>query len=288
MDVEDHRQILPLVHSTVVMLHSGGMSKDVNHMANHRHFDGTPSSADSYSETAEREYIFSLQDLLGIVRRWLWVIALSTVICVSGAVGYSIYQTPQYEGTILMLVGQEETDGDTSSLSSDVQGLEQLSQTVAEAAHTRPVAQGVIEELDLQVDSDEFLANLSAEQVPDTQFVEVSYQDSSPEDARDIANATGEVLSERVTEVGPSASAVTATVWEQAATPEEPASPDLVMNTLAGLILGLMLGFGLAFLLEYLDDTWRSPEEAERVVGVPTFGVVPEFKSPKTKKKGKS
>jgi hypothetical protein len=34
----------------------------------------------------------------------------------------------------------------------------------------------------------------------------------------------------------------------------------------------------MAFLLEYLDHSWRSPEEAEQITGVPTVGIIPEFK----------
>jgi capsular polysaccharide biosynthesis protein len=45
---------------------------------------------------------------------------------------------------------------------------------------------------------------------------------------------------------------------------------------------------GLAFLLEYLDDYWRSPREVEQVSGVPTLGIVPEFKVAKSvKRKGR-
>lgn len=239
------------------------------------------------AEASEAEYVFSLSDLLGVLRRRLWVIALAIVVCAGIALGYSLYQTPQYEGTVLVLIGQSEGgEEDSSSLGSDVQGLEQLTQTMTEAVHTRPVATGVIDELSLDTEPSAFLENLNAEQVPDTQFVEVSYRDSSPEQAREVANATGEVFSERVAEVGPSANAVTATVWEQAATPESPASPNVLINSLLGAVLGLMLGLGLAFLLEYLDDAWRSSEEAERFTGVPTLGVVPEIKPPKGKKKG--
>jgi capsular polysaccharide biosynthesis protein len=38
-----------------------------------------------------------------------------------------------------------------------------------------------------------------------------------------------------------------------------------------------MLGVGLAFLLEYLDDSWRSPEEVEQFLGLPNFGTIPHF-----------
>jgi capsular polysaccharide biosynthesis protein len=79
---------------------------------------------------------------------------------------------------------------------------------------------------------------------------------------------------------------VTATVWEPAALPTYPVTPNFVLNTVLALILGVTLGVGLALLLEYLDDRWRSPEEAEQVVGVPVYGVVPEFKVLKKGRKG--
>jgi capsular polysaccharide biosynthesis protein len=48
----------------------------------------------------------------------------------------------------------------------------------------------------------------------------------------------------------------------------------------------MMVGITLAFLLEHLDDRWRSPEDAEQVSGVPTFGVVRTFNVPKARKGG--
>jgi capsular polysaccharide biosynthesis protein len=53
------------------------------------------------------------------------------------------------------------------------------------------------------------------------------------------------------------------------------------------LVLGGMLGAGLAFLLEYLDDRWRSPEEAEQVSGVPTLGQIPRFEVSEGKRRAK-
>jgi capsular polysaccharide biosynthesis protein len=82
--------------------------------------------------------------------------------------------------------------------------------------------------------------------------------------------------------VSPSANAITATVWERAAVPDSPVSTNPLRNALLGLLLGGMLGLGLAFLLEYLDDSWRSPEEVEQVSGVPTFGAIRTFEVPRT------
>lgn len=236
-------------------------------------------------EASQDEYVLSLGDLFRVIWKRLWVIALIAVLSTGAAVGYSLGQTPIYEASIKILVGQEQSgDAPTSQLGSDVQGLQQLTLTVSEAVGTRPVAEGVIEELNLKLTPEEFLENLSVEQVSNTQFIQVSYRDPNPERAQQVANTIGEVFAEQVSEVSPSANAITATLWERAIPPDSPASPDILLNTLLALILGLMLGTGLAFLLEYLDDSWRSPEEVEQVSGVPTFGIIPGFKVPKGKK----
>jgi len=238
------------------------------------------------AEAAEEEYVLSLEDLIRVLRRRLWAIALSVAVCVGAAVGFGLYQTPQYEGTIKLLVGQERDAAESSSLGSDVQGLQQLTQTMANLIDSRTVAEAVIARLDLDAEPEAFLDRMTVEQVPDTQVIQVSYRDPDPGTAQRVANAIGEEFSGQVSEVSTSANSVTATLWQRAAVPEEPVSPDFLRNGLLALMLGLVLGVGLAFLLEYFDDSWRSPEEAERISGVPIFGMVPEFEAPKSRKKG--
>lgn len=60
--------------------------------------------------------------------------------------------------------------------------------------------------------------------------------------------------------------------------PEVPYDPYLprpfLFVTLAG-VLGLFLGVGMAFLAEYLDNSIKTTEDVERVVQLPSLGVVP-------------
>ena len=73
------------------------------------------------------------------------------------------------------------------------------------------------------------------EQVPNTQWIEVHYTDSSPERAQRVANAVGDVFSKQVSEVSSSANAITATVWERAVVPGEPVTPNPVRYSLLAL-----------------------------------------------------
>lgn len=237
-------------------------------------------------EFAQGEYSLSLKSFLGMVRRRLLMIAGVAVLLAGLAVGFSLLQAPVYEASTEIIVGQEQNSEIPSSLSTDIMGLQQVTLTVAEAVDSRVVASAVIEELDLQMTPERFLGNMSVEQVPETQFIQIYYVDSDPERAREIADTIAEVTSEQIADVSPSASAITATVWEPAVTPTAPVGPDVERNAALALALGLMLGVALALLLEYLDDSWRTPEEVERVTGVPTFTVVPEFKTDRSKKKG--
>lgn len=223
------------------------------------------------AEVAQGEYMLSLGDLLRVVWKRLWVVLLVTIVLVGAAVGSSLGLTPTYEASIRILVGQERGITETPS---DVAGLQQLTQTMAEGVNSRPVAETVIRQLGLRITPEDFLENrLNVEQIRDTQFIQVDYEDTSPERAQQVANAIGDVFSEQISQVSSSANDITVTVWERAEVPDDPVSPNPVRNGLLALGLGLMLGIGLAFLLETLDDRWRSPEEAEQISGVPTFGV---------------
>ena len=206
------------------------------------------------------------------------------LVLTGAAAAYTFAQTPMYQASIKVLVRQERVGNQPGSLGGDVQGLKDLTKTMVEGVNSRPIAEAVVEQLNLQMSPGEILGRLSTRQVGTTQFIQISYQDPSPERARLVADTIGEVFSTRIYDLTPSTNAITATVWESAEVPSEPVSPSLMRNIGLGLGIGLMLGVGLAFLLEYLDDSWRSPEEAERISGVPTFGVIPEFRALKSKK----
>ena len=64
---------------------------------------------------------------------------------------------------------------------------------------------------------------------------------------------------------------------ERASHPGTPSSTNLSRALMIALMLGLGGGLGAALLLERLDDAVRSPDQVERLSGLPTLGVIPEL-----------
>jgi capsular exopolysaccharide synthesis family protein len=65
-------------------------------------------------------------------------------------------------------------------------------------------------------------------------------------------------------------------VGDRAVPPTTPSSPRPLKTAIYALVLGLCLGVGLALLIEFLDDSVKSKEDAERAArGSETLGLIP-------------
>jgi succinoglycan biosynthesis transport protein ExoP len=76
------------------------------------------------------------------------------------------------------------------------------------------------------------------------------------------------------------------TVVDSAAIPITPVEPNLPRNLFLGLCAGLGLGILGTFLMENLDNSLRTVEEVEMYTGLPSLGIVPNFKLQSKNRKG--
>ena len=96
---------------------------------------------------------------------------------------------------------------------------------------------------------------------------------------RDVdANRTlSEGLLERLKEAGVTAGLRSNNfrIVDVARVPTSPSGPNLLRNLGFALALGLSTGIGLAFLLESMDNTVRTPEQAQTISALPSLGMIP-------------
>jgi polysaccharide biosynthesis transport protein len=84
-------------------------------------------------------------------------------------------------------------------------------------------------------------------------------------------------LLQRYKEIGVSGAVGTnnISVVDKATLPRLPQSPSLPLNLILGLLTGLLLGIGLAYAFDYIDDSFKTPEDVESAIGMSVIGVIP-------------
>ncbi len=150
-----------------------------------------------------------------------------------------------------------------TSLSLDYEVLMQI----------RPIAEDVIEGLDLDYTYEQLMDIVTISSIDQTRIIEVSVESTSPVEARDIANAMAE---QAVTYLPDLMETSAPNIAEYAILPERQSSPSLIKNTLIGALAGMLLCIGVLTALFMMDDTLKSADDVEKTFGIMPLTVIPE------------
>lgn len=226
-----------------------------------------------------------IQDYLKILKaRWI-IIGVTVVVAILGALGASLLATPQYESSARMFVS---TSGG-ASVGEAYQGNLFSQQRVAsysELVTSEALAARVLGVLPLALTPSQLAAKVRASSTPDTVLFDIVVTDSSPTQAREIANAMATELTAQVRELetpenGGSPSAGVKT-FQEAAASEAPVTPKTKRNIALGTVVGLLLGIALALVRDRLDNTIKNRREIEAISGKSLVGTIPFDKMRKT------
>jgi succinoglycan biosynthesis transport protein ExoP len=66
-------------------------------------------------------------------------------------------------------------------------------------------------------------------------------------------------------------------VVEEAQAPSAPIRPRKALNLALSLVAGILVGVGAAVAIEYFDTSLKSPDDVQRVLGLPVLSIVPAF-----------
>lgn len=217
----------------------------------------------------------SLKECLLILRKRLWLIILPTILFVvaSGIISFFVLE-PKYQTFTTLMVGnpRDYQSIDNRLEYNDLLLNQKLVPTYGELVKTRVVADQVIDKLNLDMDYNNFIKKANVNLVEDTEIIKLEIVDTDPELATKIANETAIVFMENVKEF---MLVDNVQVIDRAQIPNKPISPMPKLNMAIAGVLGPMLGMFLVFLLEYLDNTIKTPEDVERYLGLPVIGTIP-------------
>jgi capsular polysaccharide biosynthesis protein len=180
------------------------------------------------------------------------VLVITVVLATVGVTSASLLQqAPTYEASAQVWVDVRSPAQGTGNGKIQLipnapapEALRALTRTIIGAIDSRPVADEALYQLGIEMTSAELLDNLTIEQVENTSFIVLTYEDTDPYTAKQIVNTVGQVSSELISERSVAGSQLTANVYEEAVVPTTPVSPHPLRNGLLTLVVGLLLCAG--------------------------------------------
>lgn len=219
----------------------------------------------------------SLQEIFFTLRKWIIMIISIFIIsvAVAGVLSYYVLD-PEYQTFTTLMVGKpKDYQTETKIEYNDVILNQKLVSTYGEIVKSRVVTDKVIENLGLDLSFNEFRNKVSVNLVKDTEIIKIQVTDNNPTLATDIANETAVVFMDSVKNI---MRVENVQIIDKAQVPNNPIKPRPMYNMAIAGVLGLMAGVMLAFLLEFLDNTLKTPDDIEKHLELPVLGAIPVVK----------
>jgi len=212
-----------------------------------------------------------LQLLNLILRKW-WLIALTTVIVLVVTIIYSFgFVEDQYTAESSMIVQVvNESQSDYNNL---VYG-QRLVDTYEEIARSNIVLNELKSDLGITFSNTSLRNMITVSGVQDTAILRLRVEYMDPVLAADIANGIVLILQD-VTDDFEGLEQVE--VIDIAETPLTPSGPNRTLYMAIGLVLGGMIGVGIVLAMEFLDRKLRYPKDIEQKLGLRLLGTIPHY-----------
>jgi capsular exopolysaccharide synthesis family protein len=135
------------------------------------------------------------QDVWRIIKRWWWLFVISVVLSGGPSYYFAKNKTAVYSARTRLMVGSSVLSADPDA--QDLGLSLTLAQIYAEMVHFRPITQGVVDRLGLDMPWWELSARIQSRVIPSAQVLDITVVDGDPDFASDAANAVAAELVEQ-------------------------------------------------------------------------------------------
>lgn len=224
------------------------------------------------------EDTLSLKDVLGILRRRFWIVLVVVFVAVVAAALLSyVVLSPVYQaGTSLIVNERQDVAQPADGVDyGQIQTYRSLAVTYAKIITSRAVLQDTIDTLRLPETVQQLTGMTTVQVEGETEIIAVTVKDKDPARAALIANT---VASSFITRLPTLVNRVeNVSVIDRAVPVTDQVSPRPFLNIAVAFVAALMLGVLLAFLVDYFDDTVKTPDDIKKLFGLRVLAVVPDM-----------
>jgi Mrp family chromosome partitioning ATPase/capsular polysaccharide biosynthesis protein len=224
------------------------------------------------SESALRQYLRTIQ-------RQAWLVVLVPALVIAAMFAVSKTQDKIYRASMTLVVGTQEAK------EAPELGDHSLTRNMTALLESDFVTRTVIRNLGLEMTAEAFKERLTVAVLPETSVLEVSYDSTNPNLARNVIAEIARIYPRRIDQTlgtrrpgEPRALGsfdLVVRVFDRPHVQADPVGPKTGSNLIFGAVAGLALGLLLAVAREALDSRIRERKEAEDWFGAPIVGMLP-------------
>lgn len=219
----------------------------------------------------------NLKELFEYFVSKLPIIVIAALLTTLVGIAYGLWiQKPMYNSYTTIVLTRTDNDSTTTDSTgitqSDILLNQNLVSTYREIIKSKRILNQVINNLDLNISTDELEKNISVTSEKDTEVIKISVNSSNPTDAKDIANEIERVFSNEIISIY---NIKNITIIDYAEEDTTPYNINVPKQIILAFLIGFILACAVIFVTFYFDTTIKSAEEIENKLGLPVLGVVP-------------
>ena len=216
----------------------------------------------------------------------LHIITIVLVFLIIGSIYSFAFVKPRYQAYTTLVLAQSNTDGNSATqeiTQSDLTLNQKLVSTYSELVKTKNVLREVIKELRLKVNEEELRKNVTVSLVKDTELIKITVTNKNALDAKNIANKTAEIFSDRVKDIY---NIDNVYIVDEAEESSKPYNINHVKDLVIFMAIGLVVAVVYVLLANLLDTTVKSAEDIEKELEISVLASIPTIKDEKSLSKG--
>ena len=216
--------------------------------------------------------VIDLVELFYVLWGHAWQIILCLIAGAAIAFAYTYFLvTPLYKATSSIYIVSASNNSVVNL--TDLQIGAQLTADYQELMLSRPLLEDVIKNLDLDLSTNALSSMISITNTSDTRILKITVTSPDPQESADIAN---ELVNQACIYLPDIMETDEPNLVEEAIPPTSKSSPSYAKNLVLGGLVGAVLCCGVLVLRYLMNDTFVTPDDVSRYLGVQPLAVIPE------------